>query len=61
MELMTPKEAGKYLKTSIVTLAVWRHKEKGPKFIRTGRHIKYAKEDLDAYLRDNTVKTKKRR
>jgi excisionase family DNA binding protein len=57
MELLNPKEASKYLKISTNTLATWRHKKKGPKFIRTGRTIKYAKEDINAYLKKNTVKT----
>ena len=57
MDLLTPKEAGQYLKISTNTLATWRHQKRGPGFIRTGRFIKYAKEDLDDYLRKNTVKT----
>jgi excisionase family DNA binding protein len=58
MELLTPKEAGQYLKISVVTLAGWRSKGRGPKFMKTGRHVKYAKEDLDKYLKAGTVKTK---
>ena len=56
MELLTSKEASVYLKISTNTLATWRSKKKGPQFIRTGRVIKYAKEDINAYLRNNTVK-----
>ncbi|MGD0886159.1 MAG: helix-turn-helix domain-containing protein [Thermodesulfovibrionales bacterium] len=58
MNLLTPKEAGAYLKVSTNTLATWRHKKQGPRFMRTGRVIKYTREDLDAYLRNNTVETK---
>ena len=57
MDLLKQKEASKYLKISTNTLATWRHEKKGPKFIRTGRYIKYSKEDLDSYLKKNTVKT----
>ena len=57
MDLLKPKEASTYLKISTNTLATWRHQKRGPKFIRTGRFIKYDREALDAYLRKNTVKT----
>jgi len=55
--LFTPREAAEYLKVSTQTLAGWRSKRTGPRFIKTGRHVKYAKEDLDKYLRTATVKT----
>jgi len=57
MNLLTPKEAGEYLKVSTQTLAGWRSKGTGPRFLRTGRHVKYSQEDLDKYLRTATVKT----
>ncbi len=57
MTLLTPKEAGEYLKISVNTLASWRCKLRGPKFIKTGRVVKYSKEDLDAFLRRQTVTT----
>ncbi len=57
MGLLSPKEAAAYLKVSTNTLATWRHLAQGPKFIRTGRSIKYAQKNLDDYVRKNTVKT----
>jgi len=57
MDLLTAEEAAGYLKLSVNTLAAWRHRKEGPRFIKTGRHVKYAKEDLDKYLRTATVKT----
>ena len=57
MEIMTPSEASAYLKISVITLAGWRRKNVGPKFIRTGRHIKYSRTDLDNYLEYNKVDT----
>ncbi|MDG3014148.1 hypothetical protein [Speluncibacter jeojiensis] len=39
-----------YTGGSIQTLAVWRMKGAGPKFIRMGRHVRYRWEDVDAWL-----------
>lgn len=61
MHLLTPKEAGEYLKVSINTLATWRHLKKGPAFVMTGRTVKYSMEALDGYLKKNTVKTTERK
>jgi excisionase family DNA binding protein len=58
MDLMTPKEAGEYLKISVNTLAAWRSKKRGPQFIKTGRTVKYSRADLDSYLKKNTVSSK---
>lgn len=57
MDLLSTKEASKYLKIDSNTLWTWRDQRKGPRFIRVGRLIKYSREDLDAYLKKNTVKT----
>lgn len=58
MQVMTVKEASRYLKISTNTLATWRHEKRGPQFIKTGRSVKYRLEDLDAYLKQNTIKTR---
>jgi len=46
MELLVPEQAGEYLKVSIHTLAAWRSRGEGPKYIKTGKSIKYSREDL---------------
>jgi len=52
--LMTQREAAQYLGTSVGVLNVWRHlgKQKIP-FVRWGRHIRYRKSDLDAWIESN--------
>ena len=52
--LMTQHEAAQYLGTSVGVLNVWRHlgKQKIP-FVRWGRHIRYRKTDLDAWIESN--------
>lgn len=52
--LMTQREAAQYLGTSVGVLNVWRHlgKQKIP-FVRWGRHIRYRKADLDAWIESN--------
>lgn len=49
--LMTQREAAEYLGTSVGVLNVWRNlgKQHIP-FVRWGRHIRYRKSDLDAWI-----------
>ena len=49
-ELVDPPEAAGILKAPEATLAQWRYKGTGPAYYRVGRHIRYARSDLDAYL-----------
>lgn len=37
-------------------LAQWRHRNRGPAFIRIGRRIGYHGSDLNAYLSENRTK-----
>jgi hypothetical protein len=37
------------------TLDQWRYLGRGPRFIRVGRHIRYRRTDIEAWLADNTV------
>lgn len=32
------------------TLAQWRHRGEGPKFLKLGGHVRYRRSDLDAWL-----------
>ena len=54
-ELFTEIEAGKYLggtnaPIGVRTMQYWRATGTGPIFRKIGRHIRYAREDLDAFL-----------
>lgn len=53
-ELLTPEEAGHILKISPGTLTNWRVQGRGPRFVRTGRRIRYTRNDLAAYVAART-------
>ncbi len=55
--LLTPMEAAKALGLPLRTLTFWRHKRKGPRFYKVGRHVRYDKYDIDEYLLKSIVKT----
>ena len=49
-ELLTPEEAAKLLKMAPGTLSNWRVQGRGPRFTNAGRRIRYARNDLAAYV-----------
>lgn len=52
--LMTQQEAAEYLGTTVGTLNTWRHHGKNPiPFVRWGNRIKYIKEDLENWIKEN--------
>ena len=48
--LMTEKQAAKFLGLGTQTLRNWRHLVKGPKYIKMGRAIRYNIEDLEEFI-----------
>lgn len=48
--LLTPEQAGEYLRTHPRTLANWRVKGDGPSFCRIGRRPFYRLEELNAFI-----------
>ena len=56
-ELLTPPETAEYLKVTVGTLYVWRHRGQGPRGMRIGRHLRYRRRDIDDWLRDLTEPT----
>lgn len=54
-ELLTRKEAAKYLGLKPQTLAVWLCNKRHPlPVVRIGRLVKYKKADLDAFIQNHT-------
>jgi hypothetical protein len=54
--IFTVTEAAEYLGLGISTLNKWRcYQVEGPAFVKLGKAVRYRKEDLDAFLRTNTV------
>lgn len=53
--LLTPESAGRYLggdekPIPLTTLAWWRHVGKGPRYLKSGRAVRYRRSWLDTYL-----------
>ncbi len=52
--LMTQQDAADYLGTTVQTLNTWRAHGKNPiPFVRWGNRIKYLKEDIDTWIKEN--------
>jgi excisionase family DNA binding protein len=51
----TPQEAAEYVRLKERTLADWRYRGCGPRYIRiSGRTVRYRQSDLDAWLATRT-------
>jgi excisionase family DNA binding protein len=55
--LLTPHEAARLMGVSVHTLSWYRRVRKGPRFLRVGRHARYAPADLRAYMAAVGVET----
>jgi excisionase family DNA binding protein len=55
--LLSTFEAAVYLGVPRQTLAVWRSRDtrRGPAYVNVGRHIKYRRGDLDAWIDSQRV------
>ena len=49
---ITEQDAADRLGLSVATLRAWRHRRKGPAFVRFGRAVRYLTSDLDAFVGD---------
>ena len=54
---LTEREVAELLGLSVATLRAWRHRGKGPRFLRLGRSVRYLSSDLDAFVRASAVDT----
>jgi predicted DNA-binding transcriptional regulator AlpA len=54
----TETHAAEHLGLSIATLRAWRHRGKGPRFVRFGRAVRYLRADLEAFIRVCAVDTR---
>ena len=55
---LTEREVADLLGLSVATLRAWRHRGKGPRFLRLGRSVRYLPSDLDDFVRSSTVDTR---
>lgn len=56
VDLLTPAQAAARMATTPATLADWRYHRRGPAFVKRGRFVRYRPADVDAWLRDATVR-----
>lgn len=52
---LAPEDAAAMLAVSVKTLETWRRLGRGPRFVKLGRAVRYAVDDLDAFLRSRAV------
>ena len=55
---LTETEVADQLGLSVATLRAWRHRGRGPRFLRLGRAVRYLASDLDAFIRASAVDTR---
>ncbi len=50
--LMSPAELAAFLggDINVITLSQWRYRGTGPKFVKTGRYVRYRPEDVREWL-----------
>jgi excisionase family DNA binding protein len=53
MNNLLPKEAAERLRVSKGTLANWRNKGEGPRFVKFGRRVLYPESELAAFEQKN--------
>ena len=54
---LTERQVAEQLGLSVATLRAWRHRGRGPRFVRFGRAVRYLPVDLDAFVRASAVDT----
>lgn len=53
--LLTPKEVANYLAVPVLTLQTWRAARKGPPSYRVGKHVRYRREEVEAWLEEQAA------
>lgn len=54
LEVLRPERVAKLLGVSLNTLAIWRHYNRGPSFLKIGRQVRYPVAALNEFLADAT-------
>ena len=52
-EFYTPDEVAELLRVKKLTLANWRNKGKGPKYIKIGNMVRYLIDDVKEFMKGN--------
>ena len=54
---LTERQVAEQLGLSVATLRAWRHRGKGPRFLRLGRSVRYLPSDVDEFVCASAVDT----
>ena len=54
---LTETQVAEQLGLSVATLRAWRHRGRGPRFLRFGRAVRYLPVDLNEFIRASAVDT----
>jgi predicted DNA-binding transcriptional regulator AlpA len=54
---LTEREVAELLELAVATLRAWRHRGKGPRFLRLRRSVRYLPSDVDEFVRASAVDT----
>ncbi len=49
-QLLTTDQVAQYLQVPVATLHQWRYRGEGPKAAKVGRHLRWRRADVDAWL-----------
>lgn len=52
--LLTTEELAEYCGVPVPTIYAWNHKGTGPRRIRIGKHVRYRREDVEAWIDGQT-------
>jgi len=55
---LTERQVAEQLGLSVSTLRAWRHRGKGPRFLRPGRSVRYLPSDVNQFVRASAVDTR---
>ncbi len=48
--LLSPQQLADYLAVPLATVYRWRHESSGPRGIKVGKHVRYRRGDVEAWL-----------
>lgn len=49
-EFLSPDDLSEELRVPVRTIYAWRYRGEGPRGIKVGRHVRYRREDVDAWI-----------
>lgn len=49
-EFLTVADLADWLQVPVSTVYQWNHKSTGPRFVRVGKHVRYRRADVEAWL-----------